>query len=109
MPPPIMKDVRWAILVGGLGCVLALWILAVSQSPGNWSFRNQAGGNWHLETGYLLDNAALFELSADAYPTPQGFISGRFYRFGPVAVYHLWRSQVAVTNVFALPGPKRLL
>ena len=104
-----MKQFKWAILFGAAACVLGLCIVSASQARGGWSLKSRAGGDWHLETGYLLDDARTDHSVDEAGPRPQAFISGKFYRCGPVAVCHRWCSRVVVTIVLALPSPKRLL
>jgi hypothetical protein len=93
-------------------CVMVLCAISAPKAFGNRSLRSSSAGNWHLETGYLVDDAGppyLLENAGTGGVPVQMFVSGRFYRFGPMAIAHRWQSRVGVTNVLALPIPKTLL
>ena len=85
------KILKWTGIVGGLAVVLAFVVLAGRHKSSGWSSRPSPRSGWHLETGYLVD------FSAGAVDSGV-FLSGRWYRFGPIALQERWRSRIVVTN-----------
>jgi hypothetical protein len=96
------KILKRGVLIGGVVMlVLAAFLIRTGHhSSGGWSLRScpKPPWGWHLETGYLFDSPGMFDLHTDPY------ISGTWYRFGPVAIQHRWRSCVTATN---LPAQSR--
>jgi hypothetical protein len=90
----MLKVLKWGGLIGGV-VVLAAVLLGADHHPsGVWSWRScpRANWHWHLETGYLFDDGGMF----DVHPL---YISGRWYRFGPVAIQHRWHSRIPATSL----------
>jgi len=98
-----MNKMRWTAILAGVACVVIVCICSTPKALRGFSMRVFAGRDWHIETGYLLDDAGPGPVAA------QAFISGSFYRFGPMTVEYRWQSRAAVTNVLALPRTRRLL
>lgn len=95
----MIKILKWTGKVGSLVVLVAVIVLAGGRRSRGWSFGACPRSGWHLETGYLLDDSG-FRLGPDAgWEEPGPYLSGRWYRFGPVAVQRRWGSRVAVTNL----------
>lgn len=106
----VMMNRKWTVMFIALACATVICGISAAKSFGDWSFRSFSG-NWHIETGYLLDNAGpaylLENIGKSGFPV-QAFISGKYYQVGPMGIAHRWPLRVEVTNVLALPGPRRL-
>ena len=87
----MLKILKWTGIVGSLVVILALVVLAGRHKSSGWSLRSSPRSSWHLETGYLVD------FSAGAVNSGV-YLSGRWYRFGPIAIQQRWRSRIVVTN-----------
>ena len=90
----MLKVIKWVGLIG-IVVVLALFMKRTGHpTSAGWSWRQypKEHWHWHLETGCLLDDSGMFDVHRGPY------ISGRWYRFGPVAIQHRWHLQTAVTN-----------
>ncbi len=85
------KPLKWAGIFSGLIVLVAFMMRPAYPHSSRWSGRLLPRKDLHLESGYLVDSTAYF---GERGP----FVSGRYFRFGPVAVTRIWRSPIEITN-----------
>jgi len=87
----MVKTLQWMVIVGILTLLTTCLVASDRRKPSRWAMRVSPGTGWHLESGYLVT----FVRGGSDY----GFyLSGKWYRFGPVALQQTWATRIAVTN-----------
>ncbi len=91
-PSIMLKISPWIGIVLAFALLLALLLVARRNSGSSWALRTSPRLGFNAETGYLVDSIA-------GEGGSELFLSGRWYRFGPVQLQQRWPSRRHVTNV----------
>jgi len=87
----VSKFLTWVVMASGLIALVACMMRPSYPQSGRWSCRLFSRKDLHVETGYLVDSTAYFNERGP-------YVSGRYFRLGPLAVTRVWRSPIELTN-----------
>ena len=88
----MLKVTPWIGIVLAFALLLALLLVVRRNSASSLELAPSPRVGFNAETGYLVDSMP-GERGSELY------LSGRWYRFGPVALHQRWPARLPVTNV----------